>query len=99
MSTPDPIQHLTSRRHTHKPNGAAGEPTCPYCGAPLGRKQYREIRARIETEERARIAKVEQDLAGRFAREKGAIENHARTALAKVKKEAARLADQRVKEL
>src|SRR6516162_9300084 len=43
------------------------ETQCPYCGQPISRKQYREIRAQIEAQETARIAKVEQTLKDRFA--------------------------------
>jgi hypothetical protein len=45
----------------------ADETQCPYCGQPISRKQYREIRAQIEAQETARIAKVEQTLKDRFA--------------------------------
>jgi len=45
----------------------ADETQCPYCGQPISRKQYREIRAHIEAQETARIAKVEQALKERFA--------------------------------
>jgi hypothetical protein len=34
----------------------AAETLCPYCGQPISRKQYREIRAQIEAQETARIA-------------------------------------------
>jgi hypothetical protein len=39
---------------------ATSEATCPYCGQPISRKEFREIQVRIEIEERARIGKVEQ---------------------------------------
>src|SRR5215472_2141117 len=45
----------------------ADETQCQYCGQPISRKQYREIRAQIEAQETARIAKVEQALKDRFA--------------------------------
>ena len=43
----------------------ADETHCPYCGQPISRKQYREIRAQIEAQETARIAQVEQTLRDR----------------------------------
>jgi uncharacterized Zn finger protein (UPF0148 family) len=45
----------------------ADETLCPYCGQPISRKQYREIRAQIQAEETAHIAKVEQTLKDRYA--------------------------------
>jgi len=45
----------------------ADETRCPYCGQPISRKQYREIRAQIEAQETARVAQVEQALKDRFA--------------------------------
>jgi hypothetical protein len=44
-----------------------GRERCPYCGQPISRKRYREIRAQIEAQETARIAKVEQSLKASFA--------------------------------
>src|SRR5215831_14908978 len=51
----------------------ADEVQCPYCGQPISRKQYREIRAQIEAQETARIAKVEQTLRDRFAEQVKAL--------------------------
>ncbi len=98
MSTPDPIRFPT-RRPAHKPNGSTGEAICPYCRQPISRKEFEEIRARIEAEERARIAKVEQALTTKFVREKSAVETQAQAAIAKAKKDAAKAAEKRIEEL
>lgn len=75
------------------------EAQCPYCGGPVSRKQYREIRARIETEERARIGKIEQALLARFAREKSEIEAQAKAAVTKAQLDAAKAAEAQLKAL
>ena len=54
--------------HAHEVGPTPGDAQCPYCGAPISRKQFRDIRERIEAEERARVAKVEIDLKARFER-------------------------------
>jgi hypothetical protein len=45
----------------------ADETQCPYCGQPISRKQYREIRGQIEAQATASIAKAEQAQKERFA--------------------------------
>ena len=72
---------------------------CPYCGAPLSRKEFEEIRGRIEAEERARAAKVEQALKDRFARERQQAEVKAKVAVEQAKKEAVQLAERQIKTL
>jgi hypothetical protein len=74
----------------------ADEATCPYRGAPLSRKEFEEIRGRIENEERARIAEVEQGLKDRFARERQRAEAKAKVAIEQAKKEGAKFAEQQV---
>lgn len=83
-----------------KPNGRAvvehvrdahphiEDATCPYCGGPVTRKQYREIQARIEAEEKARFAKLEKALA-----EKAMAEIH------KAKLKAAELAEKQIEKV
>jgi hypothetical protein len=76
-------------RHTHDPGPLADERQCPYCGQPISRKQYREIRARIEAEERTRIANLEQTLRDRFASEQQEAAEKAKAEIDKAKKDAA----------
>jgi hypothetical protein len=83
MPISDPVS-----QHGHKPNGAAGEAVCPYCGQAISRKAFQKIRSRIEQEERARIAKVEQALRARFATEQQQAAAKAKAEIEKAKKEA-----------
>ena len=78
-----------ARRHTLKPNGNADNTLCPYCGQPITRQEFKEIRARIETEERARIAKAEQTLREKVAREQQEVAAKAKAEIDKAKKDAA----------
>jgi hypothetical protein len=95
-----PLTDRSTRRHAHKPNGATGgEAQCPYCGQEISRKEFREIRTRIESEERARIADVEKALKDRFAAEKAKAETEKVVQIHKVKLEAARIAEQHIKKL
>jgi hypothetical protein len=82
---------------SHRPNGLATDMGCPYCGQPISRKEFREIRARIETEERARIAEVEETLTARFARDKSALELQVKAAIDKAKKDTAKAAEAKLK--
>jgi hypothetical protein len=89
-----------------KPNGdlphsriASAEAQCPYCGQPISRKEFREIQARIESEERARIANVEKALKDRFAAEKAKAEAQKQAEIEKAKREAAKVAEQQIKAL
>jgi Uncharacterized protein conserved in bacteria (DUF2130) len=75
--------------HTHEPNGSAGEARCPYCGQSITRQEFEKIRARIEAEERARIAKTEQALKDKFAREQQQAATKAKAEIEKAKKDAA----------
>jgi hypothetical protein len=85
--------------HKHEAGLQTEEAQCPYCGGPVTRKQFREIRGRIETEERVRIDKVEQTLKDRFAREWQQAETKAKVAVEQAKREAAKLAEQQIKAL
>lgn len=78
-----PNGHHTTHRSISTP-----EAECPYCGQPISRKEFDEIRARITAEEKARLAKLEQALA---AKTKADIEKARRESAAlvtKVKREA-----------
>jgi hypothetical protein len=74
--------------HVHQAGLRADEAQCPYCGQPISRKEFKEIRGRIEAEERARIAKVEQALKDRFARERQQAEAKAKVAVEQAKRDA-----------
>ena len=81
----------------HKADLLHDETRCPYCDGPVSRKQYREIRSRIEAEERARIADVEKGLIERFAREKAKAETQKAAEIEKAKRDAAKAAEQQIK--
>jgi hypothetical protein len=96
----------TPQRKNHRANGHSDEvgltpdaAQCPYCGGLVSRAEYRRIKQKIEGEERARIVQVEQTLTARFAREKAAAETQAKALVDKARRDAARSADQQVKEL
>jgi multidrug efflux pump subunit AcrA (membrane-fusion protein) len=89
MPALDSANARAARRHSHKPNGSAGEALCPYCGQPVSRKEFKEIRARIEAEERARFAEIEKTLRQRFARERQEAAVATQQAIEKAKKNAA----------
>jgi hypothetical protein len=76
-------------QHTHKPNGSAGDARCPYCGQSITRREFEKIRARIETEERARIAKAEQILKDKLAREQAQATSKMKAEIDKAKRDAA----------
>jgi hypothetical protein len=78
-----------SRRHPQKPNGSAGGAQCPYCGQSITRQEFEKIRARIETEERARIAKTEQALREKFDREQQQAAGKAKAEIEKARRDAA----------
>jgi hypothetical protein len=79
----------STRRQAQRANGPDNEPRCPYCGAPLTRKEFDEIRRLIEAEERARIGNVEQNLKERFALEQQQLATKAKTEVEKARREAA----------
>jgi hypothetical protein len=72
----------------HRNLGAA-EARCPYCGQSITRQEFEKIRARIEAEERARIAKAEQTLREKVAREQQEATAKAKAEIDKAKKDAA----------
>jgi hypothetical protein len=88
MSTLQADAARPNARHGHKPNGLASEAQCPYCGQPITRKEFREIQARIEAEEKARLAKLEKALA-----EKAQAEIH------KAKLQAAEIAEKQIEKV
>jgi hypothetical protein len=56
------IQSVTNRpTRLRKPNGSAGEMRCPYCRAPLSRRAFEEIQARLKAEERARVERAKRE--------------------------------------
>jgi hypothetical protein len=96
---PDTVIDGPAGSHIHEPGLHADEAQCPYCGQPISRKEFKEIQARIEAEGRERVAKVEQDLKDRFARERQQAEVKAKVAVEQAKKEAVKLAEQQIKTL
>jgi hypothetical protein len=98
MTPLDTVDSQPNRQHTHRSVGVA-EAQCPYCGQPITRKEYKEIQARIEGEERARIADVEKALKEQFAREKAAAQAKNVAEIEKAKRDAAKAAEQQVKTL
>src|SRR5580700_5374858 len=97
-------QPMTIKTVSHRPNGhdthrntGITEAQYPYCGQSISRQEFRKIQARIEGEERARIAKVEQSLKERFVREKALAEAKATAVIEKAKKDAAKAAEAQIK--
>jgi hypothetical protein len=88
MMTPQTVNSRT-RQHNHKVNGNADEALCPYCGRPISRKEFEEIRARIEAEGRTHVAEVERNLKDRFAREQQQATAKAQAEIDKAKRDAA----------
>jgi hypothetical protein len=97
--TLETVSHHPPRHGVNEGGLHADEAQCPYCGAPLSRKEFEEIRGRIEAEGRERVAKVEQALKDRFARERQQAEAKAKVAVEQAKREAAKLAEQQIKTL
>ncbi len=69
MPVPETAKNNATTPHVHEAGPHADEATCPYCGQPISRKQYRQIVARIEAEARGRVAEAEEALKQRFARD------------------------------
>jgi hypothetical protein len=99
MSTPATVIDGPAGSHLHEAGLHADTAQCPYCGQSISRKEFKEIQARIEAEGRERVAKVEQVLKDRFAREQQQAEAKAKVAVEQAKKEATKLAEQQIKTL
>jgi hypothetical protein len=91
MSTLETPTRRPNAHDTYRSTGDA-DAQCPYCGQPISRKEFKEIQARIESQEKERLAKLEKALA-----EKATAEIHkakllaaeaAEREIAKVKKDA-----------
>jgi hypothetical protein len=90
------INARSAKPHTRESAGIrVDEPVCPTCDQPVSPQKLAEIMGK----ERARDAKIKQDLEARFAREKEQVEIKARSAVEQAKKEAAKVAEQQVKTL
>lgn len=83
--------------HAHESGSSQRAAQCPYCGTPISRKEFEEIRERIEAEERARIGEMERALTTRFARQKESVEAAAKAAIEKARREAAKVTDTKLK--
>jgi hypothetical protein len=88
MSVSPAADRRSTRQHAHRPNGLASE-VCPYCGQPISRKEFREIQAKIEVEEKARLAKLETALKAQFAAAQQQTAEKAQAAIEKARKDAA----------
>jgi hypothetical protein len=98
-----------SARNVNRPNGhnthaaaggargAAAEAACPFCGQRISRDEYKEIQARIEGEERARIGKVEQTLKDQHARALAQAEAKKKAEIETARKDAAQAAGEQIK--
>jgi hypothetical protein len=69
MSVPETTRNTAATPHIHETGPDTDETTCPYCGGPVTRKQYRQIVARIEAKARGRVAEAEEAIKQRFARD------------------------------
>src|SRR5271155_1615849 len=98
MTTEIMTGRLNGHDVTHRRTGV-DDVQCPYCGQPISRREFKEIQASVEAEERARIAKVEKDLQEKFARELEQVEAKTDAAIEKAKRDTAKLAEQQVKAL
>lgn len=94
-----PVSHTVKRPNGHDihPRTGTGDIRCPYCGQPIGRKEFHDIQERIAREERARIAKVEQDLKARFERERAQAEAKVKAQIDKAKKEGGKVAETKLR--
>lgn len=92
-----PSQLLNSGTLQPHLNGTGGDAACPYCGQPISRKEFKQIKSRIEGEERARVANLEQVLKQRFNREQEQMLAKAKAEVEKAKKDAAAAAAAQIK--
>jgi hypothetical protein len=93
------LDNVNDRPNGHDANRRTdnAKAQCPYCGQPISRKEFREIQARIQTEERTRIADVEKMLKDRFASEKAKTEAQGKAAIEKAQKDAMKFAEAKIK--
>src|SRR6266542_2830354 len=98
MSSLDPSNDRASRRHTHKPNGRAGEDPirCPYCGQEINGDQG-EILARIDNVERSRLARLEGALKQQFSRGQQQAIAKLKTDAEKARRDAVKVAETKLK--
>ena len=101
MSTLETVNDSQTGQHTPAAAVRADAATelCPWCRQPVSRTEYDRIRERIEGQERARIAKVEQTLKDRFAREKERAETAKTAEIEKARKDAAEAAVEQINAL
>jgi hypothetical protein len=96
MMTPSATSRRIDGHDTHVSGGAV-EAECPYCGQPISRKEFNRIRERIADEERARVAKVEQTLQDKFAREQQEAAIKAKAEIEKARREATKAAEAQIR--
>src|SRR5438477_346029 len=97
MTPLDTATGHSDRRHTHDRSAGPGDARCPYCNSVITRKEFDKIRARIESQERARIGKVEADLKARFARETAKAEATKKGEIVKAIKEATKTVETKLR--
>jgi hypothetical protein len=83
--------------HSHEVDLTSGEAQCPYCGQPISRKEFKELRARMVAEEAARSAKREQQIKDGFAREIAKAEASRKAEVEKARREATAAVEKKLK--
>jgi hypothetical protein len=83
------VNNRRPRRHGRENNGHSGEDRCPYCGAPATDA----TKARIASVEQARIGSALEALRNEFSRERTEAERHAKAAIEKARRDAAKAAE------
>ena len=99
MPVPETAKNNATTPHVHEAGPHADEATCPYCGQPISRKQYRQIVARIEAEARGRVAEAEEAIKQRFARDMAQAEAKKKAEVAQARKDAVKTAETQIKTL
>jgi hypothetical protein len=89
VTAPDRLNDSLSHEHADDIGLRTNEAQCPYCGQPISRKQFREIRQRIEREGREHLTKAELVLKEKFAREQQEAATKAKAEIDRAKKDAA----------
>jgi hypothetical protein len=94
---PNTISRAANGHDDIKHTIGVAEDQCPWCGAPITRKEFKAIRARMAAEEAERSAKREQQIREGFARETAKAEAAKKAEVEKARKEAATVADKKIK--
>jgi hypothetical protein len=97
----EPLNETRAGQHTRGIGLVPEKATehCPWCHQPITRSEYNRIRGEIEAQETDRIAKVEQTLKDRFARERERAETAKKAEIEKARTDAAKAAEEQIKAL